>query len=205
LNANVKSGHGPLGAAYTQTYISEGDTPSWLPLVNNGLDQHLEYKLGGWGGRPVVKSGNYMVDGQDDDPGAKYPQAKTFWRWIIAAQNDFAARMDWGMASTYGSANHQPAARVTGSLNRDVSPGQTVTLDASSSTDPDGNSLTYTWWQYYEGDSAATQLTINNSNSRLAGFVVPNEPGKQLHIILEVKDNGTPPLTHWQRVICNIK
>jgi hypothetical protein len=205
LNANVKSGHGPLGAAYTQSYVSEGDTPSWLPLVNNGLEQHIDYKLGGWGGRPVIKSGNYMVDGKDDDPGAQYPEAKTFWRWIIAAQNDFAARMDWGMASSYSGANHQPVARVVGNLNRDVSPGQTVTLDASPTIDPDGNSLTYTWWQYYESDSAATKLTINNGNSKVASFIVPNEPGKQLHIILEVKDNGTPPLTYWQRVICHIK
>jgi hypothetical protein len=38
-----------------------------------------------------------------------------------------------------------------------------------------------------------------------ASFVAPNEPGKQVHIILEVTDNGRPALTGYQRVICNIK
>jgi hypothetical protein len=41
--------------------------------------------------------------------------------------------------------------------------------------------------------------------SKKASFVVPDEPGKQIQIILEVTDNGTPPLTHYQRIICNIQ
>jgi hypothetical protein len=52
----------------------------------------------------------------------------------------------------------------------------------------------------------AAPMTIANSDSLdQASFVVPSEPGKQIHIILEVTDNGTPPLTSHQRVICNIK
>jgi hypothetical protein len=38
-----------------------------------------------------------------------------------------------------------------------------------------------------------------------ASFVAPNEPGKQVHVILEVTDNGTPALVGYQRVICTIK
>ena len=34
---------------------------------------------------------------------------------------------------------------------------------------------------------------------------MPNEPGKQIQIILEVTDNGTPPLIGYQRVIYNIQ
>ena len=49
-------------------------------------------------------------------------------------------------------------------------------------------------------------MTIANSDSLgKASFVVPNEPGKQIQIILEVTDNGTPSLVGYQRVICNIK
>jgi len=134
---------------------------------------------------------------------------KMYWRWIPAAQNDFAARMNWCVATNYAGANHQPVARVVGSLERDVSPGQTVTLDASPSSDPDGNTLTFNWWQYYDADSSTNKVTIANSNSvDNASFVVPsaaNQIGKQMHIILEVTDNGTPPLKGYQRIICKIK
>lgn len=81
-----------------------------------------------------------------------------------------------------------------------------ISLDASPSTDPDGNVLTYRWWQYGDADSVAAKVSINNATSQnAANFVVPNEPGKQVHIILEVADNGTPNLTSYRRLIFTIR
>jgi len=86
-----------------------------------------------------------------------------------------------------------------------VKAGETVKLEAAA-TDPDGNTLTCKWWQYTDADSATATVSIANRDSMdKASFVAPNEPGKQVHIILEVTDNGTPPLTGYQRVLCNIK
>lgn len=213
LTANVKTGHGPLGAYTPQTYISEGDTPSFLHLINNGLEADKDYTLGGWGGRSVFGPNtnlhpNHMTDKDTaitDDGNVN----KMYWRWIPAAQNDFAARMDWCVATSYAAANHQPVARVAGSLVRDVAPGQTVTLDATPSSDPDGNTLIFNWWQYADVDSSTNKVTIANSSSmNNASFIVPaavNQIGKQMHIILQVTDNGAPPLTSYQRIICNIK
>ena len=204
LNANVKTGHGPLGAMTPQKYISEGDTPSFLHLVNNGLNSHLDYTLGGWGGRSVYDDPafpNHITDKaiKEDDN-----RNKMYWRWVPAAQNDFAARVDW-CVKEFREANHAPVAKVKGNLNRDVEVGETVTL-AATATDPDGNTLTCKWWQYADADSATANVTIANSDSLdTASFVVPNEPGKQVHIILEVTDNGTPPLVGYQRIIYNIK
>jgi hypothetical protein len=212
LTNNVKTGHGPLGAYTPQKYISEGDTPSFLHLINNGLEAQEDYTLGGWGGRSAYDNPttypNHLKDRSPDiyDDGNVN---KMYWRWIPAAENDFAARMDWCVATNYAGANHPPVARVNGSLRRDVSPGQTVMLDATPSTDPDGHSLIFNWWQYYDADSSTNKVTIANSSSmNNASFVVPgatNQIGKQMHIILQVTDNGTPPLTGYQRIICNIK
>jgi hypothetical protein len=200
LDANVKKGHGPLGAYTPQNYISEGDTPSFLALIDNGLVQHLDYTLGGWGGCPVYDKGNHMTDGSDDGNGHK-----PFWRWIPTLQNDFAARMDWCVASDFAGANHNPKAQVAGGLERSAAAGDTVTLDASGTTDPDGNTLTYKWWQYCDADSASARVTISNAGSAAASFTAPDEPGKQIHIILEVTDDGKPPLTRYQRVIVSIR
>jgi hypothetical protein len=200
LNENVKTNHGPLGAYYPQSYTSEGDTPSFLPLINNGLRGHLDYTLGSWGGRAQIESGNHMMDALNEKP----DKWAAIYRWSIAAQNDFAARADW-CVKEFDEANHAPIAKVKGALKRKVKAGETVKL-AATATDPDGDTLTCKWWQYAEADSAAANVTISNSDSlENASFVVPDEPGKQVHIILEVTDDGTPALVGYQRVICYIK
>jgi hypothetical protein len=49
---NIQQGHGPLGAAYPDVaYGMEGDTPSWLSLIPNGLNAPEHPDWGGWGGR----------------------------------------------------------------------------------------------------------------------------------------------------------
>ncbi|MEY3050521.1 MAG: hypothetical protein RLY31_306 [Bacteroidota bacterium] len=52
LQENIQQGHGPLGALYPDVaYGMEGDTPSWLSLVTNGLNNPEHPDWGGWGGR----------------------------------------------------------------------------------------------------------------------------------------------------------
>jgi hypothetical protein len=52
LAEHIQQGHGPLGAAYPDVaYGMEGDTPSWLGLVPNGLGDPDHPDWGGWGGR----------------------------------------------------------------------------------------------------------------------------------------------------------
>ena len=207
LAENVANNHGPLGALSPQKYVSEGDTPSFLHLVNNGLEAHRDYTLGDWGGRSAYdQPGAFPNHLTDRSPGLADDgnENKMYWRWIPAAQNDFAARMDW-CVKELKDANHAPVAKVTGPLKRDVKAGETLKL-AATATDPDGHKLTCKWWQYADADSAAATVAIANSDSLdQASFIAPNEPGKQVHIILEVTDNGTPPLVGYQRVICNIR
>ncbi|WP_442511901.1 nucleoside hydrolase-like domain-containing protein [Novipirellula sp. SH528] len=204
LNEHVKNEHGPLGAMTPQKYISEGDTPSFLNLINNGLAADVDYTLGGWGGRGAYDDPafpNHITDKKLKDDGNAN---KMFWRWVPAAQNDFAARMDW-CVKDFENANHAPVANVKGGFTRDVKAGETVKLEATA-TDPDGNKLSYKWWQYADADSAVATVKITNDDSlNKASFIAPSEPGKQGHIILEVTDDGAPVLTGYQRIIYNIK
>jgi len=52
LAKHIQQGHGPLGAAYPDVaWGVEGDTPSWLGLIPNGLSDPDHPEWGGWGGR----------------------------------------------------------------------------------------------------------------------------------------------------------
>lgn len=52
LADNIQQGHGPLGVEYPDVaYGMEGDTPSWLGLIPNGLNVPEHPEWGGWGGR----------------------------------------------------------------------------------------------------------------------------------------------------------
>lgn len=52
LAKNIQQGHGSLGAVYPNvSWGMEGDTPSWLNLVQNGLANPEHPEWGGWGGR----------------------------------------------------------------------------------------------------------------------------------------------------------
>jgi hypothetical protein len=49
---NIQQNHGPMGAVYPDVaYGMEGDTPSFLTLIPNGLNKPEHPDWGGWGGR----------------------------------------------------------------------------------------------------------------------------------------------------------
>jgi hypothetical protein len=105
----------------------------------------------------------------------------------------------------FDKANQPPVVSVIGPLDRTARPGETVKL-AATATDPDGDTVAFKWWQYADADSAESVLSIVNSDSpEDANFVVPHEPGRAVHIILEATDNGAPSLTRYQRVIVTIQ
>lgn len=65
LAENIQQGHGPLGALYPDVaYGMEGDTPSWLALIPNGLSVPERPEWGGWGGRYEL----YVPKVEDMDP-----------------------------------------------------------------------------------------------------------------------------------------
>lgn len=52
ISKNIQESHNPLGAVYPDAaYGIEGDTPSWLSLIPNGLSDPEHPDWGGWGGR----------------------------------------------------------------------------------------------------------------------------------------------------------
>ncbi|HKJ78589.1 MAG TPA: DUF1593 domain-containing protein, partial [Prolixibacteraceae bacterium] len=105
ISREVKNGHGPLGALYPQSYVSEGDSPSYFYCLPNGLRNYEHPTFGGWGGRykPMEPGSSVFVDAYEGGS-SKQSQA----RWIRDVNADFMARMDWCVASEFNQANHAP-------------------------------------------------------------------------------------------------
>jgi len=62
LAEHIQQGHGPMGAAYPDVaYGVEGDTPSWLALIPNGLSDPEHPDWGGWGGRYELRLSDVHV------------------------------------------------------------------------------------------------------------------------------------------------
>ena len=131
---------------------------------------------------------------------------KPIWRWTDALQNDFAARADWCVKS-YAEANHPPVVTLAHSRDMKVRPGATVPLSARGTEDPDGDALTYHWWQYRDAGTYDGTVEIRDATGQDASFTVPGDAGKgeTIHIICEVTDAGTPPLTRYQRVVVTVE
>lgn len=228
LDKNIRS-KGPLGAQYPQfKFLMEGDTPSFLYLINNGLSSPEHPDWGSWGGRYELyqprtekwflepETRPLWTNAQDEVMGVDSfwhtSNTATIWRWREAFQNDFAARMDWTVKS-YKEANHPPVPKLSQEAQFTVHSGDTVKLDASGSTDPDGNNLSFKWLYYGEPgkfilSTARTgdPLKIDDVDKAKASFVVPIKFGRPgtMHIILAVTDSGTPALTRYKRVIVNV-
>jgi hypothetical protein len=125
----------------------------------------------------------------------------TVYRWREAFQADFAARLDW-CVKPFKEANHPPVVQIKGPLSRQIKPGESIILDASGSTDPDGNRLRFEWTTY-PTDSGITKLVKilreETATPRIEIGAVPF--GKTIPILLTVKDDGNPRLTRYARVL----
>lgn len=129
----------------------------------------------------------------------------TIWRWRDAFQNDFAARMDWTTHAP-ADANHPPVPRLSHPHEITVRSGDWFAMDARTSTDPDGDSLSFYWEVYPEAGTLPEGIRIPSAPNlaRLACQAPVVTAPQTVHFILHVMDKGTPRLTRYQRVIVTI-
>ncbi len=224
-NENIRS-HGPLGATYPRPIFGiEGDTPSFLYLIPNGLGSPEHPNWGSWGGRydniaDFLGLWTDTTDAVTGVDGETYRGNKeTVWRWRDAYQNDFAARMDWSVNAGFADANHPPQPLLNGEgglapVVIEACPGASVTLSAAGSADPDGDALSYRWFWYREvnglwsptlslGAEAGPETTaIVEPWLQPHGFPLPAQ--YDFHVILSATDNGDPALTRYRRAIVSV-
>jgi len=205
-------GHGHLGSMYPKyRYGVEGDTPSFLYVLPNGLNNPENPGHGGWGGYFTWGTGPDRTTAayiNQQGAAAHSVSRKYETRFYPAIFNNFAVRMDW---AKNGSGNRNPVVVVNGdsslaNITVTPMPGASVALDAAASYDPDGGTLTFSWWVLPEAGTYTRDVIISGSDSSRATIEVPSDSaGKSFHVICEVTDTGTPRLTRYQRVIVEVK
>ena len=235
LANNVQQGHGPLGVAYPDVaYGMEGDTPAFLNLINNGLNDPEHPNYGGWGGRyeyylpefedsntGMFKRANWPTDEPETraiwtnvndsvfsvtDKKSYVGNRETIWRWRTEFQNDFAARMRW-TTEEYSDCNHPAVPMLAHSNRLTVKSGEQFYLSGGGSTDPDGDSMSYLWFQYPEAGTYKGIVSFRPYASNLYRIPVTAPPVKSnqtIHFILKVTDKGSPALTRYKRVIVTV-
>lgn len=200
-------GHGQLGSVYPKyKYGVEGDTPAFLHLLPIGLNEPGEPTQGGWGG--------YFRWGQSEDRQTRcftnfekpaYDTCRQLAeRFYPAAFNNFAARMDWAKE---GQGNRNPVVIINGDrstriLQQPTVPGAKISLDASSSFDPDDHTLAFQWWILKAAGTYGGEVVIEHADQSKIVLTLPADlADKSLHVICEVSDDGQPSLTSYRRVI----
>lgn len=189
-------------------WISEGDSSNFALLVDNGLRSWEHPAWGGWGGRQARVDGhpaswsNHGVRDLDEHGASREDWSAA--RWFAEIQHDLAARLQWTVQDQYGRANHHPVVSIAEGVDLVRRCGAAVQLTADA-VDPDGDELSFRWWQYREAGTCGSELELRPIENQVE-FTIPDDAveGETLHIVLEVTDSGTPALTAYQRVVIEI-
>ena len=201
---------GTLGQHYPDfDFIMEGDTPSFFPLIQNGLGDPEHPEWGSWGGRFKVEVGSGRTGVYTDT--ADWVQGMngeffmtmfgSIWRWRKDYQWDFANRMRWTTSGDYAENNHAPVAIVNNTCGpavwtvpfQYVENSTSIVLDASQSWDPDEDEMQYNWiWHRdasfrLEGDIAKTDSYVQ--------FNGLSQDGSMLEVNISYNNVRTPSRT----------
>jgi hypothetical protein len=197
----------------TGSFLGEGDTGTFLNLVDNGLRGYRDESYGGWGGYANNAPARSFAEGfaalesvaANRGAARQVPRAPTH-PFLAVAQRELAARFQWATAPRFEDANHDPQLGVRGSRLIATRAGGVVNLRVRPS-DPDGDDVGVRWWRWDEADSYAGGIDLSPATGSSARLAVPTDakPGETIHVVAEATDDGAPMLTRYERFVVTVR
>jgi len=110
--------------------------------------------------------------------------------------------MDWS-TQPYEGANHPPVVKLGHGDRLTVKSGDGFMMSAAGSADPDGDSVSYLWFQYPEAGSYKQEIKLGYAENHhtVWGQAPVVSKAETAHFIVQVTDKGSPALTRYRRVI----
>ena len=201
----------PEPAAYD--FLSEGDSPTFFPLLNWGFRTLEDFSYGGIAGRYTRVEGQVNSKGETlniwdvckdsyTDRDGKTHLVESMWPYVADIQRDFAARVAWAGTADPTNAEHAPTLEIREGLNMTASAGVSVTLRAAAGS-PDGTEVEVSFRLYPEASADCAWEASLTSSAREAVLTLPEaaEPGDAFHVIVKAQAHGHYRLVHYQQVI----
>lgn len=196
-------------------YIGEGDTGTFLNLIDNGLRGYRGDSFGGWGGYLRSAPTNTQPSGfsqsldeleanTSNPDGPPQPRRAQTHRFFESVQLDWAGRFRWAVTPEYTDANHNPQIELNGPSDIVATAGEAISLSANPS-DPDGDDVTLHWWRWADADGYGSDVQLRPTGNQLT-FIIPAHAraGDTLQIVAEATDNGSPTLTSYAKVVVTV-
>src|SRR3546814_14299065 len=104
-------------------------------------------------------------------------------------------------------ANHPPVVRLPHADRLTFRSGQRVNLSSLGTSDPDGGSVSYHWFQYPEAGTCTADIKLSGVDDLYErSFQAPKvERTCEAHFILKLTDKGSPPLSRNRRVVVTVQ
>lgn len=182
-------------------FLGEGDSNTYIPLLNTGLRGLEDGSYGTLIGR-LYQDGTKLNKTDDIYSG----EAGCDSSFIKAYQEEFAVRMQWTHMHK-DQCTHAPAVK----LEQDdftAKPGETISLFAVVQ-DPDGRGLHYGWRLYHAGTTyhgTMKELRVFDPLSLHTCFTIPEDAVKddQFIFLLVVRNDTGLPITRYGEAVIHI-
>ena len=198
-------------------FLSEGDSPTFFPLLDWGMRSLENFEYGGFGGRCYKLDDQFNSKGEAlnywdvckdsfTDINGETSEIEAMWPYVADIQRDFAARVEWAGSDSYENGEHKPSLSIREGVDIDAAAGETVELNAETSS-PDGANVEVTFRIYPEASAKCASEAELCAEGGEVKLNVPSSAnsGDQIHVIVKAQADGHHRLVYYQQVIITVK